>query len=334
MSDVNSGTASKDSKALVAKRSLGMVASQTDPAELEALVLQRRDALFSLADDSSMPEEARQAVRNLAALASPTKPGLEEVVTAWKIPRISIAQPTSRSTAKPENAKNGDLYTSAGQLLERPWGGIPLYFYEEHINYGDNGSNPVCSAPDGKLGSPFGECAKCPHLPFGKQNAGRGDQRQTSCQNNIVCVMLAHDLSQVYTVQFGKTSRRAGSALLSLAGQQTAVWRQSYLLNTEKKAGDRGVYWIYKVEATGKDNADHVQRLAEALYGLYIAERKKNLADWYSRPAKASIVAIEAEGEFQGGALEAGLSGDGVEPDLSAPVVTPTKSARTSAKPM
>jgi hypothetical protein len=48
------------------------------------------------------------------------------------------------------------------------------------------------------------------------------------------------------------------------------------------------------------------------------------------------MAAAEAEGSFEGGALDAGL-GDGVEPDLSTPPPsTPTTSsnARSSAKPM
>jgi hypothetical protein len=331
-------------KALVAKPSMGALAATMNPADLEAVVIQRREALSGLADDSTMPDVARQAVRTLAALASPNKPGMEEMVSAWKVPRMSIVQPTSQSEAKPEAAKNGDLYTSAGQLLERPCPVIPLYIFEENINFPKNGKNPACQAPDAKLGSPFGECLKCPHLPFGKQNGGRGDQQKTDCQNNIVAIVMSTDLvnPQVYMVQFGKTSRKAGSALLSLAGQQTVLWRQSYLINTEKKTGDLGLYYIYKVEPTGKDNPEHVMRLAEALYGMYVAGRKLFLADWYARPARAPQIAAEAEGQFGGGALDAALADGGPEPDLSTPTesaeptkpASPTKGARSSNKPM
>jgi hypothetical protein len=328
-------------KALVAKPSMGAVAAAMNPADLEAVVVQRREALSALADDTTMPDVARQAVRTLAALASPSKPGMEEMVAAWKVPRISIVQPTSQSDNKPEAAKNGDLYTSAGQLLERPFSMILLYIFEENINFPTNGKNPECQAPDAKLGSPYGECLKCPHLPFGKQNGGRGDQQKTNCQNNIVAIVMSTDLTNpgVYMVQFGKTSRKAGSALLSLAGQQTSLWRQSYLLNTEKKTGDLGLYYIAKVEPTGKDNPEHVMRLAEALYGMYVAGRKMFLADWYARPARAPSAAIEAEGQFAGGALDAALADGGPEPDLSTPTepakpTSPTKGARSSNKPM
>lgn len=324
-------------KASNEKLSLGARLAATDPDILAAAVLTKLEALMSMATDPKTPAALQQVVENLAALASAQKPGMEEVQTAWRVPRVNIVQPTSQSEAKPETAKNGDLYTTAGQILERPFGIIPIYFHEENINFPQQGKNPVCQSPDAKLGSPFGECVKCPHLPFGKQNGGRGEQNRTDCQNNIVCVALTADLKQVCMIQFSKTSRKTGSALLSLAGQQTSVWKQSYLLNTEKKTSDLGLYFVYKVEPTGKDNDAGVHKLAQALYELFVAERQKMLGMWYSRPARAPMAAAEAEGAFAGGALEAGLGGDGVgvEPDLSTPAPPPGKiSAKNASKPM
>lgn len=339
MSDTNNGTTSNDNtpKTLaVIKPSMGQQAALIDPAELDAAIVARRDALAALLADETLPEATRKSLAALVALASPNKPGLEEVVTSWRLARINIAQPTTRSEAKPESARPGDLYTTAGQQLEKPWAGIPLYFFEENINFPDGGKNPVCQAPDGKLGSPYGKCLDCPHLPFGKQNGGRGDQKKTDCQSNIVAVMLAKDLSQVYLVQFGKTSRKAGSVLLSLAGQQQVLWKQSYVLSTEKKTNEVGLYYIYKVEPTGKDNPEDVCRVAEALYALYGAERKRFLADWYARPARAQMAAAEAEGEFAANALEVGLGGGEEPTDLNEPAKAPasTAGARNATKPM
>ena len=86
------------------KLSRGAEMAKLDPAVLEAAVVEKRDQLLMLADDPSMPDNLRQVVRNLVALAAPDKPGLEEMAGAWNIPRINIAQPTTRSEAKPESA--------------------------------------------------------------------------------------------------------------------------------------------------------------------------------------------------------------------------------------
>lgn len=336
MANTDDNTALATTKPAATKLSLGARLAQMDPQILQDAIVEKLEKLQAIGTDPATPAALQQVVLNLAALASTAKPGMEEVQTGWRLPRVNIAQPTTQSEAKPESAKNGDLYTTAGALLERPFGIIPLYFFEENINFPQNQKNPACSAPDAKLGSPFGECLKCPHLPFGKQNGGRGDQKKTDCQNNIACVALAADLKQVVIIQFGKTSRKTGSALLTLAGQQTHVWKQSYLLNTEKKTGEVGVYYIFKIEPTGKDNDANVMKLSHALYEMYNAERQRMLADWYSRPMRAPQAAVEAEGEFAGGALEAGLGGEeaGVDPDLSTPPAATTPSARSSAKPM
>ncbi len=94
--------------------SLGQRLVQTDPEELNALVTEYMDKLLALGSDEKLPVALQQAVKDLAALASAQKPGMEEVTTAWRVPRVNIVQPTSQSGAKPEAAKNGDLYTTAG----------------------------------------------------------------------------------------------------------------------------------------------------------------------------------------------------------------------------
>jgi hypothetical protein len=341
MTEASNGSTSNDApKALIPKPSMGAIAAQADPAELAELVYQSRQVLNQLAVDSTLPEATRNALVALAASASTQKRGVEEMEVVWRPLRCMIVQPTTRSEIKPPMARPGDIFDSGGQLLTRPTPIIPLYIHEENINFPENGKNPVCSAPDAKLGSPYGKCIECPHLPFGKQNGGRGEQKKTDCQNAITVFAMTADLKQIYQFQFAKTSRKAGGILMSLAGRQDVLWKQSYMLNTEKKTNEIGLYYIYTVEQTNKDNPEDVQRVCEAFYGLIAAQRKQFLADYYSRPARAPIAAAEAEGNFAGDEqLAAGLGGsDGEEPDLvtpaAAPAPSPSKGARNSSKPM
>jgi hypothetical protein len=315
--------------------SLGQKLSQRDPAELDAECATKLEALRALATDPAMPAALQKVVGALVDQAAQVKPGMEEVTTRWRIARVQIAQATSTQAAKPDSAKNGDIYTTAGKLLERPFPFIPFHFSQENIMFPMGAKAPSCQSPDAKLGQPYGECQKCPNLPFGMQNLGKGDQKKTDCQNQIVAVVLAADLSQVYMIQFAKTSRGAGSALISLAGQQQVPWKQTYLLETEKGNSELGNFHKYKVSPTGKDNDEHVQRVAQALCDLYTAERYRMLAEWYRGAASAPAVAAAAEGEFQGGKLDAGLAGETESYDLGdgASISTPS-SVRSAAKPM
>lgn len=319
------------------KLPLGPVLAARDPLELDAYVAARMDSLRELSIDSTLPADIQKAVMVLVDSAGQVKPGMEEVTTRWRIPRIQIAQATSTTAAKPDSAKNGDLFTTAGKVLEKPFPFIPFHFSQENIMFPMGAKAPSCQAPDAKLGSPFGECQKCPHLPFGMQNGGKGDQKKTECQNQIVVVALSRDLTQVYMIQFSKTSRGAGSALQSLAGQMPVPWQQSYLLETEKGNSELGNFHKYKVAPTGKDNDPNAIRVAQALCDLYSAERYRFLAEHYRGAASAPAMAAAAEGEFQGGKLDAGLAGE-VEPydlgEATAAAGSSASNVRTAAKPL
>lgn len=286
-------------------------------------------ALSALLQDKDLSDESKGKVQTLLDQARPQKPGMEEVNTTWTVTRLSIAQPTTQAAAKPESAKQGDIFSQAGTLIERPFSFIPLWFHEENVLFPEGARVPECSAPDAKLGQPFGLCIKCPHLPFGKQNAGRGDQKQTDCQNQIVVAALSTKLDAVYILTFAKTSRKAGNALISLAKNDPFPWKKSYLLQTEKQTGDKGTYFIYKIEPTGKENAPDAIKIGAALNGLYGANRKKMLAEYKYRAANASVMAAQIESTVDPNLLMGGVGGE--EPDLGG---APTPSVRGASKPM
>jgi hypothetical protein len=300
--------------------------------KLANIITVKREALSQLADDAELSEVIRTKVHMLVDLANPVKPGMEEVSTVWSPPRIMIHQPTTNDPKKPESSKPGNMYSSSGHFIETPFPFIPLYFHEENINFEQGRKQPVCASPDGKVGGQFGICQECAYLPFGKQHSGRGDQTKTDCQSQIVVLLLAVDLSQIYVCQFSKTSRAAGAALIALAKAQPFPWKQSYLLSTEKKVGALGTYWIYKVEPTAKDNSAEACKVSKVLQELYAAERKRNLADFYLRIASASMHASAMEAAVTGQfGVGSGSSLD-EEPDLSAP--SAGSSVRSAVQPM
>lgn len=303
--------------------------------EVERLGQEAKDKLAAVAnllDDPTLSEASKAQVRALMALANPVKEGMDEVNLSWTVPRIQIAQPTTQSTAKPESTKPGGLFTTSGATLETPFPFMPIYFNYENIMFTEGQKAPECYSPDAKLGSPYGVCKTCKFLPFGQQNEGRGDQQKTDCQNQIVVAIMAMDLSQVYLVQFSKTSRGAGSALMSLAKAQAFPWKQSYLLSTEKKTEAKGTYYVYKIEPTGKNTSDDAVKIGRVFSQLYQANRKRFIGDFYLRGAASAAVAVAGEQAFNGSALDAGLD---VEPDLNTPPPPVSSSTvRSSAKPM
>ena len=122
--------------ALTVIQKAGLVVPSTDEiAKLEQTSRDKLAAFAALIDSGDLPELIKSKVQSLVAQANPVKPGMEEVTTTWSVARVQIAQPTTQSSAKPESAKQGDLYTTAGQILERPFGFIPIWFNLENIMF-------------------------------------------------------------------------------------------------------------------------------------------------------------------------------------------------------
>ena len=336
-SDTSSETAETSDTALAVPaprmaNSLGItIPSEAALNVLEATAQEKLGDFAALMQSDKLSPEIKAKVQLLLGQAQPVREGMEEMNTVWSLPRVQIVQPTSQSSAKPELARPGDLFTSAGALLQRPVKFIPFYFNEENIMFTQSSKAPECIAPDAKLGQTYGLCDKCPHLPFGKQNGGRGDQKKTECNNQIVVAMVAEDLTQAFLVQFAKTSRSAGSALMGLVRTQSSIWKQSYLLHTEKKTADLGVYYVYKIEATGTNNSEEVNRVCQALYHLYKANRARSMGNYYASRGSAAQNVLMAETAFIASKLHGGL--DTGDPDLSAEPVAQS-SVRGTSKPM
>lgn len=320
------------------KEPLGERLAKRDPSELEAVCHAKLDALVSLVDDPTLPDDLRTSLRLLVDQVAQNKPGMEEGTDRWRIQRVKVAQPTTTSISKPDAARNGDLYTTGGMLLPRPFAMIPIYFSQENVLFPEGAKVPQCQAPDSRLGQPYGLCQQCPHLPLGLQNGGKGEQKVTDCNRQRAVVVLAADLSQIFMIQFAKTSFKAGSALQSLAGTRPAPWHQTYHLETAKGEGTVGQYWVFRVAPTGKDVDAPTRRIAQAFCELYTAERERHLGEWYRGAAAAPATAAAAESTFQSSKLDAGLAGDKESFDLGDDgTVTPTgtsASVRSSARPM
>lgn len=316
------------------KPARGLELMNKNPIELDNAVSVAMDELVALATDPRLPAEYQKTVNELVSQASTEKPGMEEVMVGWKIPLITINQPTTTAAARPDTAKLGDVYTSEGKVLERPFPFLVFSLFQENVCFPQNAKTPVCSAPDAQLGNTYGKCVECPHLPFGLQNAA--EQKITDCQNQITAIVATTDMTKVYMVRFAKTSRKAGSALQSLAGASNRMWDNSFLLSTEKGSGAQA-YFIFKVEPTGKPNNEHVRLIAQVLCNLYRAERDRALADHYRAAAAAPATAAAAEGAFEGSKLDAGLAGETESYDLGdggGAAVSGSGSVRSAAKPM
>ena len=180
--------------------------------------------LKDLATGATLTEAVRAQVQALVGRVNPNMKGLsEDVVVDWQLPEILVAQPTStfgdsRPTEGPGAIGNGALVVIAGRksilaTLNRPFKFRVLFEYSSNIKFIQGEKAPQCQSPDAKLGSPQGECSKCPDLPMGRQPGSWDDQKHSECAYNLCYVVIDSEFSNVYEIKFSKTSLKAGKAL-------------------------------------------------------------------------------------------------------------------------
>ena len=302
--------------------------------------------LRKLADSPDLPAEVRAQVTALVGSANPSKKGLsEDTQTAWQIPEITIRQKsTEMGGTLPDNAKDGFLLSVMNrktvlEVLPQPFKFHVLAEYSSNVRFTSGEKAPTCSSPDARLGSPNGECAKCPDLPMGQQPGGWNAQKPSSCAYSLCYVVIDAAFTNIYEVKFSKTSFKAGQNIATLirAGAGN-VWQREFQLTTEKQSNDHGTYYTFKSQPTGetKIDADH-DKVCDAVADVFLAGRSLFLHRFYAGVLNAKDNAKKGDAAF-GSAIGAGLDGnEGTTPNFDTPidgVDTSANKARNSNNPM
>lgn len=225
----------------------------------------------------ALPAEYQAALAALAQKTNPRKKGLsDEAATGnWSPPILKIKQPTSRDPLA-ENLKSGEMYTSTGEAKGSKIEVIVLYRYITHARWKANDfSSPDCSSPGELPGHPrlsvFGtECSACPDLPF-------RDGQPTACSKNMVYwVMDAKTNSDIYVVQFSKTSYKTGAELYKLAKAQQTAWHRKFILSSVKANSTKGVFYNFNI-SLGEPTDEPQQKIADSLYEMIHEQRTATL---------------------------------------------------------
>lgn len=254
---------------------------------------------------STDDKEVQKGLASLMRIANPVVRGREERNTAWTVPQVKTVYGTTRDSSKPANAQLGDIYTTDGR--HHPDGIVftPLYIFDSHRMFTQGQQAPMCSSPDGKLGSNFGPCNQCPHLPLVKNNRGE----HTECDAGLVVIGLT-DKWQIYRIDFFKTSYKAGTNVDKLSSRQADLWERWFKLTTQPQSRNGYDYHIYKTELTGNDvDLPTVGAAAEELYRFIRDERAAMLKEFYDRALNTMTPTASADSEGSGATDAAQLDG-------------------------
>lgn len=253
----------------------------------------QEDALIKIT--AGLPAVIAEKVQRLLASMDPNKPGFEEMGGArWSAPIVKVHQPTSGDV--PGNSKQGDLYTDTGDMLLNPLEIIPIYMHYSRARFEPGNSNPTCRSEDAKRSVYGDQCADCPDLPF-------RDGKKTNCNNSIEVYAFNKDCTQLYRIQFAKTSYKAGSKLYKQASSSLVPWARVYALSTEKKTrqNDTGIYYILTLTPTGEQSDEQLYPLMQHVYEKVSAVRKQVLARVEERASTGQKVVDNLPSDFGGG---------------------------------
>jgi len=186
-----------------------------------------------------------------------------------KFPELRLFQGTGTDPNRPENTIPGQLYLNTKESVGKTFEGTLLGAWAGSTMWpgeGESARVPVCHSMDQKVGSTFGECAKCPNMPF------RNGQR-TLCGKDVVAFMLSKDLKDIVLVRFAKTSEAAGKQLLAYANRSDELYARWYTLSAKpQNSKDNTKRWfVYEVTPQEGENSTVPQELWEFCNALCLS---------------------------------------------------------------
>ena len=235
------------------------------------------EALFELVD--ALPDEILQKDALYAVLKrlNPERKGIISENTQAFHTDLRLFHGTGNDPNRPEDLLPGEMYFSSGEKVGKEFIGTPIFIWEgrelAEKKAPDDDSMPkmVCYSNDRKVGSHFGECAKCTYMPWRKK-AENEEKADMFCRNYVNAFMLAQDGKELVLVRFKNTSEGAGRQLLKFAGRTPQLWYRWYSLKTlvqTSETNKKARWYIYVVgSVTGPEGLvpPALSPICDALY--------------------------------------------------------------------
>lgn len=246
------------------------------------------EKLAQLAND--LPEAVRQNAINLVTRMGEVIEGIGDTPVTWRPQTLKLVQAMSDRSKLPKGAGVGDFLLGE-DVQAMPMKSIVLrsWIARQYWSPDQNETKMLCSSPDNKVGYIGKECKSCEHSVFDEET------KKTEC-NKIVSVMnLKADLSDIFIVNFAKTSYKIGTDWQSMMKKSgVAPYRRVYGLRSEDSKQYKNVsnmaietytgdqrdtpaeYLPFVTELFNQVGADRTEML-DAFHKM-IFERKKNPA--------------------------------------------------------
>lgn len=219
-----------------------------------------------------LPAEVQQKILEVVNKANPRKQGAHAAHTGFTPTEIKLYHGTGNDPLRPRGTEPGYLYSTDSRVIEPPFEGVIVGFYQGRLLWpkrdDPNKVNaPLCVSMDQRLGHKYGECAKCP-LSTKPYNDG-------GCTKEIVAFLLDKDFTNLYMLRFNKSSYGAGDALVKSLKKQQRLWDRWFRFETQERAPSKDIrYFVMKASPGGDPKKPGTDVTDKAFHPLFEAFSK------------------------------------------------------------
>lgn len=223
----------------------------------------------------SLPDTVKQNALDLLERMGEVIEGIGDRPVGWRAPTLKLIQAMSDRSKLPKGANIGDFLLGEN-VVPQPRKVIVLRSWEarQYWSPDQNEAKMLCSSPDAKLGYIGQECKTCPHSQYDQ------DAKKIDCNKIKVFMVIADDLSEVFLVQFAKTSFKSGGeweGMMKKAG--VAIYRRVYGLKAvaSKEYKNVETIGIETYEGAERDTPKEYLEFIAELFAQVGADRRESV---------------------------------------------------------
>jgi hypothetical protein len=325
MSDTNETTAlAAPSDSALWREQAKLLAERVPVDKKDDVLFLSRPSPTQLAElVSSLPEKYADKMMEIVRKTRPKKQGAHSNRTGFSPVGVRLYQGTGSDPLRPPKMSPGEFYSADSRVLGDKLEVAILGFYEGRTLWPlrDSGDkNPICWSWDRKMGTKYGECAKCPNASKKYTDGG--------CAVDMTFWFMDLDMTGIYSFTFSKTSYGSGTALAKVIGKSENIWDRVIRLETQERTEKDKRWYVVKaspiIDAKNPDAGNtprELHPLFEAMSKLLDADvYYPQLADVYDR-AKGIVATPAADAEaVDEAALLGNTATNGDNPDFSTDV--------------
>ena len=227
----------------------------------------------------ALPDSVKGNAQALIERMEAVIEGIGDETVRWRPSLLKMVQSTTDRSSLPKGVGIGDFVLGENKI-DTPLEFFPIRLYDQRQYWDPDPqvSKMICNSPDGKLGRIGAYCKDCPHRVWDEEN------KRSDCSSVKSILAIRQDLSDIFSVNFTKTSYVSGMELgKMMAKAGVATFKRMYALSSTPHAKQKNVE-TYAVEGIAGDRrvtpAEYVPFLQE-LFSLITTEYKEMLDKFY-----------------------------------------------------